>query len=263
MSEFVDQHVVADGHRLRVRWFAPRRRSDDDVIVLLHQGLGSVSQWRAFPQALSATGCAVVGYDRWGHGSSDALTLPRGRDFLDAEAQRALPDVLQALGIERPILYGHSDGGTIALMFAAAYPDRPRAVISEAAHVFSEADSSGGLRQVVEEYRQGDLRARLAKHHGDNVDAMFEGWAGFWLRPDMRGWRMTDRLPAIRCPVLVVQGQDDDHGTLAQAETIAALAGGAVETFIVPGCGHAPHLEATDAVSARAGEFVRRLVTDG
>ncbi|HEX2135084.1 MAG TPA: alpha/beta fold hydrolase, partial [Microvirga sp.] len=123
-----DVSISADGHRLRARWFARRRGPDQPVVVLLHQGLGSVSQWRGFPRALAAaTGHAVVGYDRWGHGGSDPLTVPRGRDFLEREASRALPEVLQALAIERPILYGHSDGGTIALLFAAACPDGARA----------------------------------------------------------------------------------------------------------------------------------------
>ncbi len=257
-----DLSVQADGHRLRVRWFAQRHGLDRPVVVLLHQGLGSVSQWRGFPGALAAaTGYAVVGYDRWGHGGSEPLTAPRGRDFLEREACRVLPEVLQALAIERPILYGHSDGGSIALLFAAASPDGARAVITEAAHVFSEAHTASGFADVVAAYEHGDLRARLARHHGDKVDAMFRGWAGFWQRPDMRDWRITDRLPAIRCPVLAIQGCEDEHGTPAQVESIAAGVGGPVETLMVAGCGHAPHLEASDAVAARVAAFLGRVLS--
>jgi pimeloyl-ACP methyl ester carboxylesterase len=264
MSKLVDQDVVADDRRLRVRWFAPRLASDDPVIVLLHQGLGSVSQWREFPRALAAAaGCAVVGYDRVGHGGSDALTPPRPADFFEVEACGALPDVLEALGINKPILYGHSDGGTIALLFAARFPDRACAVISEAAHVFSEVEETGGVGRVVEEFQRGDLRDRLARHHGEKIDAMFWAWAEFWLRAKMRDWQITDQLAAIRAPLLVIQGDNDEHGTIAQVQTIARSSGGSVETFTVPACGHSPHLEATDAVAARAGEFVRRALSGG
>lgn len=256
-----DQFVVAGGHRLRVRWFARRRVPDQDVIVVLHQGLGSVGQWRNFPESLAAaTGCAVVGYDRWGHGGSDPLVLPRPADFLDQEAQHALPELLDALGLGRVILYGHSDGGSIALMFAASRPERTLAVISEAAHVFSEANAATGFAAVVAAFETGDLRQRLARHHGANVDAMFRGWADVWRSPAMREWRMTDRLSAIRCPVLVMQGANDDHGTPAQVEAIAGGVSGPVETWIIPGCAHSPHLEASAAVVDRCADFLRRVL---
>jgi len=257
-----DRMVLADGHRLRVRWFADPPRPDAPVIVFLLQGLGSVTQWRRFPEALAAaTGCAAVGYDRWGHGGSDPLALPRPAGFLDAEANRALPDVLDALGLDRVVLYGHSDGGTIALLAAAAHPARVRAVISEAAHVFSETGSATGFSQVIADFETGTLRAGLERHHGDNVDAMFHGWADVWRSPAMQNWRMTARLPAVRCPVLVVQGAADDHGSPAQVAAIAAGVGGPVETFVVPGVGHAPHLEATDRVVARVADFLDRALS--
>lgn len=256
-----DLFVVAGGHRLRVRWFAARRRPEQGVIVMLHQGLGSVGQWRDFPENLAAaTGCAVVGYDRWGHGGSDPLTLPRPADFLDQEAQHTLPDLLDSLGLGRVTLYGHSDGGSIALLFAAARPERTVAVISEAAHVFSEANAATGFAAVVAAFETGDLRQRLARHHGDNLDAMFRGWADIWRSPAMRGWRMTDRLPAIRCPVLVMQGANDDHGTLAQVEAIASGVSGPTETWIVPGCAHSPHLEASAAVVGHCAAFLGRVL---
>jgi pimeloyl-ACP methyl ester carboxylesterase len=254
-----DQWVSVCGHDLRVRWCVPRRDPGQAVIVMLHQGLGSVTQWRDFPQKLgAATGCAVVAYDRWGHGRSDRLTLPRSPGFLSDEAERALPELLDRLELANAVLYGHSDGGSIALLFAAAFPQRTIAVISEAAHVFSEAHSASGFAEVVAQYDKGDLRQRLARHHGENVDAMFRGWVEAWQHPTMRDWRMTDRLPAIRCPVLAIQGENDDHGSPGQVEAIVSGVSGPVESWFVPGCGHAPHLEAADAVLERSAAFLRR-----
>lgn len=256
-----DLSLIACGHRLRARWFAPRRPETQDVIVLLHQGLGSITQWRTFPGSLAAaTGCAVVGYDRWGHGGSERLVLPRAPAFLQEEAESALPQVLDGLGLDRAIIYGHSDGGTIALLFAAAFPRRARAVISEAAHVFSEVGATGGLTGVVADFESGDLRRRLERHHGDNVESMFRGWADLWRSPAMRDWRMTDRLAAIRCPVLALQGSDDEHGSIKQVEAIVTGVGGPVENWIIPGCGHSPHLEATEAVARRCAEFTARYL---
>lgn len=253
----LDVEVQAGGRWLRARWYAPRQARDQPVIVLLHQGLGSVSQWRGFPDALAAaTGYAVIGYDRFGHGGSEPLDGPRPQDFLEQEATRALPEVLEALAIERPILYGHSDGGTIALLFAAAYPDRPRAVVSEAAHVFSEVHELGGLPAVIRDFETGGLRERLARHHGEKVDSMFYGWANHWTAPERRNWTMVERLPAIRCPVLVIHGENDEHGTLAQVEAIEVGVGGQVARFLVPHCGHSPHLEAPNAVLAEVAAFL-------
>ncbi len=261
MEDERDLRVSAGGHELRVRWFSHKRAPDQGVIVLLHQGLGSVTQWRGFPEALAAaTGCAVVGYDRWGHGMSERLVLPRPADFLNEEAECALPELLDRLGLEKVILYGHSDGGSIALLFAAAFPERTLAVVSEAAHVFSETNAASGFAEVVAAFETGDLRQRLARHHGDNVDAMFRGWADVWQRPEMRDWQMVDRLPAIRCPVLALQGERDDHGSPAQVETIVEKVSGPVESWFVQGCGHAPHLEATEAVVERSAAFVGRIL---
>jgi pimeloyl-ACP methyl ester carboxylesterase len=255
-----DIDLAADGHRLRGRWYVRRSRPSQPVIVMLHQGLGSVSQWRDFPERLgTAADCAVFGYDRFGYGGSEALSAPRDPDFLDREATAALPAVLASTGIERPILYGHSDGGTIALMYAAAFPEKPLAVISEAGHVITEVHAGPGFMQVVDSY-ETELRARLTRHHGDKTDAMFRGWADVWLRPDMRDWRMTDRLSSIRCPVLVVQGRDDEHGSAAQVDLVAELSGGPVETFWIPNCGHSPHLEATAVLVERVAAFLAPIL---
>jgi pimeloyl-ACP methyl ester carboxylesterase len=256
-----DLTLTVCGHRLRARWFALRQSPLQPVIVLLHEGLGSVTQWRSFPERLAAaTGCAVVAYDRFGHGASQRLDRPRHAGFLNEEAEQTLPELLDGLGIGQAILFGHSDGGSIALLFAAAYPDRTVALISEAAHVFAEADTAQGFVDVLAAFETGDLRARLARHHGENVDSMFRGWADVWRSPAMRDWRITDRLAMIRSPVLVIQGENDDHSSRAQAEQIIAGVRGGAECWIVPGCGHAPHIEAMDCVAERTAAFISGFV---
>ena len=251
-----DRMVVADGHRLRSRWFARKPRPDAPVILFLHQGLGSVTQWRRFPEQLAAaSGCAAVGYDRWGHGASEPLILPRSPDFLEREAERALPDVLDTLGLDRVVLYGHSDGGTIALLAAAAHPHRISAVISEAAHVFAEAGRRPGSRGSSPTSRRADCATPLAATTA--TTSTICSTAGPMPRsPAMQSWSMIDKLPAVRCPTLVIQGADDSHGSPAQVETIAHGVTGPVETLVMPGVGHAPHLEATETVVARVAEFL-------
>ena len=256
-----DFDLAADGHRLRGRWYVPRTGPEQPVIVMLHQGLGSVSQWRDFPEKLGrASNCAVVGYDRYGYGGSDALAGPRAPDFLDREATRALPEVLAALGIDRPILYGHSDGGTIALMYAAAFPDRPLAVVSEAGHIVSEVHAGPGFSEVVAAYETTDLRSKLARHHGEKTESMFYGWADIWRSEAMRNWQMLDKLPAIRCPLLIVQGENDAHGSAAQVDPIVERASGPVETFWIPHCEHSPHLEKPDLLVPRVAAFLAGVV---
>ncbi len=252
--------VEANGRRLAIRRIG-RWTADDPVLVLLHEGLGSISMWRDFPDALAdATGLPALVYDRYGHGRSEPLALPRPQDFLDVEATATLPRLLAATGIDRPILIGHSDGGTIALLYAAAFPDRPLACITEAAHVVLEPLTCAGVTAVAERWRTDpDFRARLGRHHVA-VEPMVQGWTGVWLAPERQGWQMLDRLAAVTCPVLVVQGDRDEHGTEAQVGAITDGVGGPAEHFIVPGCGHVPHHEARAAVVERMAAFIAAVL---
>lgn len=252
--------LEAAGHRLRACWVGAAEAAAGGNLVFLHEGLGSLAQWRDFPEAV----CRTVGgrglvYERWGFGGSERLALPRPTDYLHREAEEALPEVLAACDIDKPILIGHSDGASVALLYAAAYPERARACVSLAAHVFVEDVTIAGIRDVIARWDGGDLRDRLARYHGGNTEAMFRGWAETWLRPDFRAWDMVDHLPRIVCPVLVMQGEDDEHGSVAQVETIAKGVSGPVETLLIPGCGHSPHLQARDAVLARIADFVTGL----
>jgi pimeloyl-ACP methyl ester carboxylesterase len=251
----------AAGHRLRLRRIGSWK-AGLPVLVFLHEGLGSITQWRDFPDELAAA-CALPAlvYERYGHGGSDPVTLPRPDDYLEIEADQALPDLLAACGIERPILVGHSDGGTIALLFAASRPDVPLACVTLAAHVLFEPETRKGVAGVMATWeRDPGFRQRLARHHGDRTQAMFLGWAETWLREERRSWSMLHRLPAIRCPVLAIQGDDDEHGTPLQVEKITSLTAGPADALMIPACGHAPHLEARPLVQERIRSFVADVI---
>ena len=166
--------------------------------------------------------------------------------------------MLAACGVDRPVLVGHSDGGTIALLFAAAYPERPLACITEAAHVFVEAVSLAGIREAVHLWRTTDLPRRLARYHGDQAETVFRGWSETWLSPEFHDWDITDRLPRIVCPLLAIQGADDHYGTPRQVETIVTASAGPAEALMVPDCGHTPHHEAEDRVLAAMTAFISR-----
>ncbi len=258
-----DIEITVAGRRLTARRIHPRRSSDDDAtLVFLHEGLGSIGQWRDFPERLvERTGQPALLYDRWGYGGSDPLTLPRPRDYLEREAEDALPAVLDAAGVDRPLLIGHSDGGSIALLFAAAYPEVPVAAITEAAHVFVEEVTLTGIREAEAVFREKGLLDRLARYHGAKTETVFRAWTETWFRADFRDWNMVARLPDITCPLLVMQGADDQYGTALQVETIVADSTGPAEACLVPGCGHAPHLERPDEVLDLMADYIARVIS--
>ena len=234
--------------------------------MFLHEGLGAITMWKNFPERLClASGRAGVVLDRRGHGRAAPLDGPlRGGRPLGYHQDEAatLIAVLDLLEIPRAVLFGHSDGGTIALLAAADAPGRIAACVTEAAHVFVEPVSLAGIRVAVATYEApgGRLRAGLARHHGEErVDRVFYGWADAWLTPPFAGWRMTDRLPAIRCPVLAIQGLNDQSGTPAQVHAVVDGVSGRARALLVEACGHSPHLDAetavTEAVCALLAEF--------
>ncbi len=229
-------------------------------LVFLHEGLGSVSMWRDFPQRLcEAVGCRGLVYSRPGYGRS----TPRAADehwtpaFMHRQADTLLPALLAALGAPpRYALFGHSDGGSIALIHAASFPQRVAAVVAVAPHIVVETLSVTSIAATRETYLPTDLRARLARHHAD-VDSAFWGWNDIWLDPAFRTWTIEALLPAIRCPVLAVQGEDDEYGTMAQIDGIAqALPRGACELLKLDGCGHSPHRDRPEALIAAAARWL-------
>ena len=247
------------GHRLEVLAQTPAS-PDRPWAVFLHEGLGSAGQWRNFPARVAAqTGCGTLTYSRWGYGGSDPRPSPWPATFLDEEATVILPALLAAFGIASPVLFGHSDGGSIALMYAAAFPDIARGVIAEAAHVMVEEIQLTGIARTRQRFLDGDLRARLREQHGEHVDDTVLGWTDTWLRPDLRTWDIRARLPAIRCPVLVIQGRQDNYGTLAHVEDIVGGVSGRVERLVLDECGHVPHRQKAREVLAAATRFIQHL----
>jgi pimeloyl-ACP methyl ester carboxylesterase len=229
------------------------------TLVFLHEALGALALWRDFPQRLAAaTGLGFAAYSRRGHGRSSALGASRDTAYLDREAIDVLPAVLERLGIARPILYGHSDGATIALIHAAGAGQPVEAVIAEAPHVFVEQMSLDGIRATMARAAAGDLLVRLGKYH-DRPEAIFEAWHSIWLSPEFRDWSIVHRLPAIVAPILAIQGRDDPYGSLAHIDAIVAGSGARVETLLLDGIGHAPYAEAPDMVIAAVRDFIGAL----
>lgn len=224
-------------------------------LILLHEGLGSVSTWKAFPYRLAAvTGRRVVAYSRFGYGRSGPAGLPRRPHYMHAEAEAVLPELLDRLDAERPVLVGHSDGASISLIHAST--DRPvSAVVALAPHVFVEDCTLDGARAALGAYRNGDLRAGLSRHHAE-VDAAFHGWNDIWLSPEFRDWSIEDRLPGVAAPLLLVQCRDDPYGTLAQIERIERGVPGRAERLVFDRGGHAPQAAHPDCVVDRIAAFV-------
>lgn len=218
--------------------------------------------WKDFPAAVAeATGCPTLVYDRLGHGKSSLSPepSPRTADFFQTEAYENLPAVLRAADIASAdvVLIGHSDGGTIALLHAGKFP--VRAVITEAAHVFVDDISVAGLAAARKAWRETDLKHRLARHHGVNTVAMFDAWSSMWSADWFRDWNIEAALPDIACPVLAIQGEDDEYGAMAQLDAIARGVSGPVKTLQVPNCGHAPHVQARAGVEAAMVGFIKSL----
>lgn len=229
-------------------------------LVFLHEGLGSIAQWRDFPVCLSIlTGLPALVYDRLGYGNSDALNVPRTDRYLHDEALISLPDVLEKLNINDAILIGHSDGGSIALIFAAIHGSKTRGVITEAAHVFVEDVTISGIHQAVEFFNTTDLRNRLLQYHKGNTDLMFCAWADTWLASSFRNWNIEEFLPQITCPIFAIQGEEDEYGTHAQIESIITKVSGPAKGLMIPNCGHIPHHQAFEKVLNEMARFIRSL----
>ncbi len=228
-------------------------------LVFLHEGLGSVSQWRDFPERIvEETGLPAIVYARYGHGQSEMLQQPHGVDFMQREALESLPELLLQLGIERPILIGHSDGASIALIYAGS--GHPlRGLVAMAPHVFVEDISIEGIVAAKQAFESSDLPQRLARHHRDPVKT-FYGWNDVWLAPAFRSWNIERFLPAISCPLLAIQGYGDEYGTMAQVDAIARQAGAAVEVLKLDQCGHSPQKDQPEKVVQAIVRFVRHCV---
>ena len=226
--------------------------------VFLHEGLGSVSHWRDFPSRVAAaTGCPVTVYSRYGSGQSDVLTEPRTVRYMHNEALKTLPALLQQLKIESPILIGHSDGGSIAIIYAGTYK-HVRGLVLLAPHVFVEDLSVQSIAKAKTAFETTKLPEMLARHHRD-AHRTFWGWNNIWLDPAFRNWNIEEFLPRITCPTLVIQGLDDQYGTMAQVEAITKQSGGPVEVLALPNCSHSPQRDQSDKVLERITAFFAQM----
>jgi pimeloyl-ACP methyl ester carboxylesterase len=249
--------VIVDGKRLETLSFPGL--GDRPTIVMLHEGLGSVSLWKEFPEQLArATGCGLVAYSRYGHGKSERLGEKHTPDFMHHQGKVVLPELLEQLGIERPILLGHSDGGSISILYAASFPASPRGLVLEAPHVFVEDLTVDSIARIRSTYQTTDLAQKLGRHH-DHVDETFWGWNDIWLDSSFRDWNIEDCLDAIRCPVLIIQGEQDEYGTLAQVAAIQGRVRNA-EALILQNCGHSPHRDQPAVTISAISQFVERIV---
>jgi pimeloyl-ACP methyl ester carboxylesterase len=249
--------VEAAGNRLEVERIDVGARDRPDL-VFLHEGLGSVAMWRDFPRRVAhASGCNVVVYSRYGYGKSDPLDGERGVRYMHDEALVTLPELLDRLAIVRPILVGHSDGASIALIHAGASSRRLAGVVAMAPHVFVEDISIASIAAAKRAYETTDLRAKLARYHAD-VDSAFWGWNRIWLHPDFRAWNIEQVLPNVACPVLAIQGEDDEYGTMAQVQSIQRHVRDA-EILELGDCRHSPHKDQPQATLDAITAFVDRL----
>jgi len=230
------------------------------TIVLLHEGLGCAALWRDLPAKLAkATGYGVFVYSRVGYGQSDLADLPRPLDYMTREAVDVLPEVLNAIGFQRGILMGHSDGATIAAIYAGSVQDhRLRGIILMAPHFFTEPMGLAEIAKTRDLYSNGDLRDRMAKYHRDPENT-FRGWNDIWLHPAFANWDVAEVIDYLRIPTLAIQGRDDPYGTLAQIDAVETQSYAPVETLILPDCGHAPHFDQPQAVLNTVAAFAQRL----
>ena len=237
-------YIKVAGKQLEIAWHGPPPE-DAPTLVFLHEGLGCIAMWRDFPLELAeATGCGTLVYSRLGYGRSEPCSLPRSLRYMHQEGSAVLPELIKATGIRRCILIGHSDGGSIAIIYAGGTPAEPLCgLITEAAHVFCEEISVRSIQQAKMSYLHGDLRKKLKKYHGPNTDCAFWGWNGAWLHPDFIHWNIEEYLPGIKVPMLVIQGQNDEYGTGAQVEAIVRQAGSDAKVVTLSDCGHSPHVD--------------------
>lgn len=248
--------------RIEHQWIGAKTATSP-LIVFLHEGLGSVAMWKDFPRRLcQATACRGLVYSRPGYGRSTprASGETLGMDFMHRQARAVLPALFDALGIDaatdRPWLLGHSDGGSIALLYAALFPERIAGIIVLAPHILVEDLSVSGIEKARTAYLETDLRRRLARHH-DDPDSVFWGWNNIWLKPEFRRWSIKLEISAIRCPVLAVQGVDDEYGTLEQIRGIARQVP-QTKLLELTSCGHSPHRDQATLLTAAVAEFIKR-----
>jgi len=252
--------ITIESRRLEYRFVGPRP-DRAPTLVMLHEGLGCVGLWNDFPDRLAATtGVGVFVYSRAGYGKSSPVKLPRPLSYMHDEARDTLPLLLDVIGFRRGLLIGHSDGASIAAIYAGSHQDhRVGGLVLIAPHFFTEDLGIASIADAKRAYETGDLRARLSRWHAD-VDNAFRGWNDAWLDPNFRRWDITEFLAYIRVPLLIVQGEDDQYGTVRQIEVAKQECYCPVEVALLPGARHSPQREAAEATLEAVADFVRRVL---
>jgi len=261
MPSLANQGFLEIGsQRLEYRFVGPRP-GEAPTLILLHEGLGCVGMWGDFPEKLAAaTGCGVFVYSREGYGRSSPAKLPREINFLHVEARDTLPKILDAIGFQRGLLVGHSDGGSIVAIHGGSCQDhRVAGLVMMAPHFIVEDVTSAAIQEVRKTFQTTDLRARFARYHAD-VDATVLGWTDVWLNGDFRSWDLSEDLAYIRVPVLIIQGEDDHFGTIRQIAIAQEECYCPVEVLMLPGVHHVPHREGADKTLAAIADFVKRAL---
>ncbi len=251
--------IIINGARLKIKQITVAK--DRPLIVFLHDSLGCIELWRDFPAKLGeATNCNVLIYDRQGYGKSEPFDgTPRQLDYMEKEAD-VLNLLLTELGIDDAIMFGHSDGGSISLIAAAKYPQHIKGIITEGAHIFVEDISLNGIHEAINEYNTTNLKQRLEKYHGDKTEAVFWAWAGTWLKEEFHSWSIENFLPEVTCPVLVIQGENDEFGSIEQVNGIVNQVSGEASKLVIPSGGHNPHKEVPEMVVEHCSMFIRKCI---
>ena len=254
--------ITIEDHKIHYEWInAKLIDQGKPVIIFLHHGLGSIKQWGKFPERISnLMQCPALVYDRLGYGKSSAFTEARDSRYLHYEALTMLPQLIEKLNItNKIILFGHSDGATIILIYAAHHSDKLIAVVSEAPHVIIEEVSISGIKDSINDYENGKLKPLLAKYHGEKTDSMFNGWALTWTNVLQKDWNIIDELKTITTPLMVIYGDKDEYGTIEQINVIKKYVKNKVETALINDCAHFPHKEKEEEVTALVIDFFKKM----
>jgi pimeloyl-ACP methyl ester carboxylesterase len=246
------------GKKIFVKEFIIDESKSGHTLIFLHEGLGCNSMWKDFPKKIvEKTGLNGFVYDRLGYGKSDLSDKERDDNYLHDEAHIYLPEIIKKAGLQDIILIGHSDGGSIALLYASKHP--VRAIVTEAAHVFVENITISGIKEAVDIYKKTDLKEKLKKYHGDKTERVFLDWANIWLSKSFINWNIEDCLPKITSQLLVIQGEDDEYATKKQVDSIVLKTNGNAQYAMIPNCKHIPHFQSQGAVIKEIKNFVSEL----
>ncbi|WP_299241201.1 alpha/beta hydrolase [uncultured Aquimarina sp.] len=252
--------ILIDTNRLRLSNDPKSFNPLLSTIIFLHDSLGCIKLWRDFPEELSkSSNCNVLSYDRQGYGKSDSFSeLKRNKKYLHKEAD-VLAKLIDQLALKNVILFGHSDGGSIALLAASLYPEKIKGIITEGAHVFVEKETLQGIKDAKVAYETTNLKDKLAKYHGKKTEDVFRMWTETWLSPSFKDWNIESYLPGIQCSSLIIQGENDEYGSMDQVSSIVRKTSGDSKSLIIPNVGHTPHKEATEVVLKKTTDFTLNL----